>query len=454
MSEHHHMERRIAREITARKEAERLLEAKSEELYEKNQEIEASSQRLGQALELLNSVMGAVPEIVITCNQDCVIEMVNDYSARMLGYEQQELAGSYIGRVIPDFPVWEVNKAPTASFVFTDLKVRRHDGTTVDVEVRGSGISSQGRKYYTLVIQDTAARKATEKMKDDIYWQLHEARRLEAVGALSGCIAHELNTPIQFISDNIVFIDRVLQKIRDACPRFGGPDRNCGFGQTGTCHLSAVGTCPSTLQLPQLIAEVIAALRETREGVDYVRTIVGLVKEFSHPGTGEPQTANIDTIIQNVLSICRFRFRSLNVETDFVEAPPPITCHASQIQQVLVNIIVNAVEAIEELPHHAGRIHVSTHVTDHWLRIEISDTGPGIPPAVKQRVFDAFFTTKTVGRGTGQGLAIAREIIERKHRGRLRLGEKSGFATTFVIELPLQAPIANLTERMAEHVPV
>lgn len=454
MSEPSYLERRIVREIAARKEAERLLEAKSEELYEKNQELEGSSQRLAQALELLNSVLGVVPEILITCNQDCIIEMVNDVSAQMLGFSPAELIGSHIHRLIPDFPCWHVKQASKETFVVSDVRVEKCDGTTIDAEVHGTVIDAQGTKYLALVIHDIAARKAAERMKEDIYWQLQEARRLEAMGAVSGGIAHELNTPIQFISDNIVFIDRVLHKIRDHCPRYGGSGTGCDYHVTGECGLARMATCPKTQDLPQLITEVLAALKETREGIDYVRTIMGLVKEFSHPGTGEPQPYSINNIVQNALSICRFRFRSLTVETDLAADLPSITCHPSQIQQVLINLVVNAVEAIEEQGRSDGRIVIATGARDGWLHIDVSDNGPGVPESALQRVFEPFFTTKGVGKGTGQGLALARDIVEGKHGGRLQLGDKPGFATTFVIELPFKAPHPKPTTRMAEHVPV
>jgi two-component system NtrC family sensor kinase len=454
MAAPNYLERRIVREITARKEAERLLEAKSEELYEKNQQLEASSQRLAQTLELLHSVMGVVPEILITCNEDCVIEMVNDLSADQLGYQPMELVGAHITLLIPDMPAAEIEHATKEAFVLSDIRVRKRDGTWIDTEVHVTVINAQGQKYFALVIQNTAARKAAEKLKEDIYWQLHEARRLEAMGALSGAIAHELNTPIQFISDNIVFLDRVMNKIRESCPRYGGADMTCDRLMHDVCGPGNPATCPRTASFPQLMDEILAALHETREGVDYVRSIVGLVKEFSHPGTGEPQSASINTIIQNALSICRFRFRSLSVETGLMDAPPLVLCYPSQIQQVLINLVVNAVEAIEESGCTDGRILITTRVSDGWLHIEVSDNGPGIKDCARQRIFDPFYTTKEVGKGTGQGLALARDIVEGKHGGRLLLGERRGFATTFVVELPLRTAPQKPATRMAEHVPV
>ena len=445
-----YLERRIVREATARKEAERLLEAKSEELYEKNAQLEASTQRLEQAHELLNSVMGVVPEILITCDNKYIIWMVNDATFVILGYKHSELIGAHITKLFPSISVESIGDK---AFVISDIKMRKRDGGTIDTEVHGNIIEVHGEKFIALVVQDTAARKAAEKMKEDIYWQLHEARRLEAIGALSGGIAHELNTPIQFIGDNIVFIDAALKKIRKVCVKYKALNEKC-VAQLATCCIrKKIADYSSEADLPHLIDEVLLALRETREGIDHVGTIIGLVKEFSHPGTGAPEAVDINTVIQHALAICRFRCQALTtVDTALMDQPPPLKCRPSQIQQVLINIVVNAVEAIEDEGRKDGRIEVATRVAGPYLRIEVSDNGPGIKEGVREHIFDPFFTTKKAGKGTGQGLALSRDVIEAQHGGRLYLGEKPGFATTFVIELPLESTATKKTNRMANHV--
>jgi two-component system NtrC family sensor kinase len=437
MADLRYLERRIVREVAARKEAERLLEAKSEEIYEKNAQLEASAQRLEQAFELLNSLLGVVPDILITCNDRHMIEMINESSLGILGYQQPELIGAHISKL---FPGLLPEMMSGQSFIIPDIKMRKADGSLIDTEIHGNVIQAQGREFLALLVLDTAARKAAEKMKDDIYWQLQEARRLEAIGALSGGIAHELNTPIQFIGDNITFVDQTLKKIHNICWKYEDLHERCVVQVPG-CDVSRELLAYSRqTDLGQLIAEVLRALKETREGIDHVSTIIGLVKEFSHPGTGAPETVNINTVIGHALAICRFRCQGLKaVNTALADPPPPLKCHPSQIQQVIINIVVNAVEAIEEDGRTDGQIEVATRVEAPYFRIEISDNGPGIIEGVRDHVFDPFFTTKRAGKGTGQGLALAREIIVAQHGGRLYLGEKPGFATTFVIELPLEA---------------
>ncbi len=439
------------REVAARKEAERLLEAKSEELYEKNAQLQASSQQLKQAFELLSSLLGVVPDILITCNDQHVIEMVNESSLGALGYRQPELIGAHIGKLFPALAP-EMMSGP--SFVIPDIKMRKADGGLIDTEVHGNVIEAQGRRFLALLVLDIAARKAAEKMKEDIYWQLQEARRLEAIGTLSGGIAHELNTPIQFISDNIAFVDDALRKIHGICAKYKELQERCAARSAGCDVREEIQVYARKNDLGRLIGEVLQALKETRDGIDHVGAIVSLVKEFSHPGTGAPEIVNINTVISHALAICRFRCQGLKaVETVLVDEPPPLKCRPSQIQQVIINIVVNAVEAIEEEGRKDGRIEVAARVAPPYFRVEISDNGPGIKESVRDHIFDPFFTTKKAGKGTGQGLALAREIIVTQHGGRLYLGEKPGFATTFVIELPLDAPEAKKRRRERVHVP-
>jgi two-component system NtrC family sensor kinase len=442
-----YLERRLAREIASRKEAERLLEVKSLELFIKNQELESSSLDLLDHVELISTVIDAVPHIVLTCDEGYIIEMANSASAKLLGYPPERLVGHHVNEFLPSYGIYR-RELEMESFLIPELAVRKSDGNVIQCELRGRRTKVKDKPFVVMVISDTSARKAAETLKERVYKQLYESRRLEAIGTLSSGIAHELNTPIQFIGDNIKFVGLSLNKIHQSYTLYDELKRECEAEGLLPETVERVEKFNQTIELPILIPEIMASIRETMDGVRQVRDIALLMKEFSHPGTGEPEPSDINRVVQSAITICGSRHRNIvALETNFAPDLPQATCRRAQIQQVLVNLIVNAVEAIEEQGGASGVIRVETKPAGDAVRIEISDNGPGIPSALCDKIFDPFFTTKRVGKGTGQGLALAKDLIVNQHGGKLLLENRPGFATTFVIELPLKPPLPHPTRQ-------
>jgi signal transduction histidine kinase len=304
------------------------------------------------------------------------------------------------------------------------------------------------------VLHEIDERLATERMKEDIYQQLHESRRLEAIGALSSGIAHEMNTPIQFIGDNVKYIGHSLNKIHASYMLYDKLKIECQRQNILPDFVGEINEFNRDIDLHDLTKEIFTAMRETMDGIKQVRDIVVLMKEFSHPGNGKPESNDLNNVVQGAMTICRSRTKGVvAVETDFAGENPEVSCRKGQIQQVLVNLIVNAVEAIEDANIPDGRIRVATRRTALAVRIEVSDNGPGIPADVREKVFDPFFTTKQVGKGTGQGLALAKDIIIQQHGGQLYLDEKPGYSTCFVIELPANPVPQGRSLEKKRHVP-
>jgi two-component system NtrC family sensor kinase len=439
------LERRLIREIAARKEAERLLEVKSLELVRKNQDLQSSSRDLLDHVELISTIIDAVPHIVLTCNERSIIEMANSASAKMLGYPPERMVGQHIGMVLPSHGDYR-RALDMESFLIPDLAVRKSDGTFIPGELRGRRTRVKDKPFAVMVISDTSARKAAETMTERVHKQLYESRRLEAIGTLSSGIAHELNTPIQFIGDNIKFVGLSLNKIHESYKLYDELKRKCQAAGLLPETVERVETFNAAIDLPILVDEIMASIRETMDGVRQVRDIALLMKEFNHPGTGAPEPSDINRLVQSAITICRSRHKDVvAVETVFATDLPRATCRPAQIQQVLVNMIVNAVEAIEEQGVATGVIRIQTKAAGDAVRIEISDNGPGIPNGLGEKIFDPFFTTKRVGKGTGQGLALAKDFIVNQHGGKLLRESRPGFATTFIIELPLKPPVSLLT---------
>ncbi|MBZ5578774.1 MAG: PAS domain-containing protein [Acidobacteriia bacterium] len=264
--------------------------------------------------------------------------------------------------------------------------------------------------------------------------QLAQAQKLQSVGQLAAGVAHEINTPIQYIGDNGKFLEdafRDLMKLSDA--RRGAsplPPGEDGFDEG---------------DLEYLRREVPKAATQLLEGVDQVTRIVRAMKEFSHPGPIERTSADINRAIANTILVSKNEWKYVaEVTTDLDPYLPPVSCVVGEFNQVILNLIVNAAHAISDAvgeSNRKGAIHISTRQKESMLEVRVTDTGTGIPESIQSKVFDPFFTTKPVGKGTGQGLAIAHAVIVQKHHGSLTFESGPGRGTTFVIRLPLECEL-------------
>ena len=262
--------------------------------------------------------------------------------------------------------------------------------------------------------------------------ELQQAQKLEAVGRLASGIAHEINTPIQYIGDNTRFLQDSFVSLWELSRRYAEvapPEAR-----------EALRALEEELDLDYLREEVPGAIQRTLQGVDRVATIVRAMKEFAQPDRKEMVATDLNRAIQATLEIARNEYKYVaDVEPTFGDLPP-ITCHAGDLNQVVLNIVINAAHAIGDAVKGTGsrgKIRVTTRREGDDAVVAISDTGTGIPEAIRDKVFDPFFTTKDVGGGTGQGLAIARSIVA-KHHGSLGFETETGRGTTFFLRIPIE----------------
>lgn len=272
--------------------------------------------------------------------------------------------------------------------------------------------------------------------------QLAQALKLEAIGQLAAGIAHEINTPMQFVSDNLRFLQESCVAIEGVLT---ATQTLVQAVQAGTQEADAVKVVEKALKaadVDYLLREIPKALRQSLDGAERVRNIVRAMKEFSHPGTEEKTLIDLNHAIECTVTVARNEWKYV-ADLDLVLAPdlPMVPCRPGELNQVVLNILVNAAHAIGEKlgpgNDEKGKITVRTQAIDGWVEIRITDTGPGIPESVQGKIFDPFFTTKEVGKGTGQGLAIAHDVIVKKHGGELKFETEIGQGTTFIIRLPL-----------------
>jgi signal transduction histidine kinase len=451
MSDQNYLERRISREIASRKEAERLLELKSEELFANNTKLQQTIEQLSHAMELLHSIMKASPDIIIACDGHLIIENITEAAQGMLNYKQEDLVGSHIAVIFPDLSFEELNTSGE-TLILPSLNARRSDCKYFSVDVSVTRIALENKTSMIFALHSHDSKQTMDNLKNDVYWQLHETKRLESIGALASGLAHELNTPMQFIGDNISFIGASLKKIYNSYLHYDALKKECEKYNSFKEAVIAINSYNKNISLEDLSDDILQAMQETLEGINHVCSIVHSMREFTHPDTDIPERADINQVVQSALTISRSRTKHIaTINTDLMIDPPKITCRPSQIQQVIVNIVVNAVEAIEEQNIPDGKIFVRTSISGQFVRIEIGNNGPSISEKIREKIFNPFFTTKSIGKGTGQGLALAKDIIVTQHGGYLRLVETPDYLTTFVIDLPREASAAKSPGGMVSH---
>lgn len=272
--------------------------------------------------------------------------------------------------------------------------------------------------------------------------ELRQTQKLEAIGQLAAGIAHEINTPIQYIGDNVHFLGDALADltpILQKAERLLESDRS---GQPVNNRLRELESARIQVDVPFLIKEIPVAIEQTLAGVQRVAAIIRAMREFSHPGGDDKIAIDINQALESTITVSRNEWKYVaEMATCLADDLPLLYCLPGELNQVFLNIIVNAAHAIADATDNGlrgkGLITIATKAEHDALEIRISDTGKGIPNAIQERIFDPFFTTKEVGKGTGQGLAIARSVVVDKHQGNLSFTTERGRGTTFIIRLPL-----------------
>jgi signal transduction histidine kinase len=279
-------------------------------------------------------------------------------------------------------------------------------------------------RTHELETKHAELEQALEELKSAQSELLH-AQKLQAIGQLASGIAHEINTPAQYVGDNIKFLNDAFNTL-----------------------LQTIEFCRKTTpdiqedeDLDFLTREIPRALKDSGEGMEYISNIVSAMKEFAHPSGETMRQVDLHSVIMSTVAISRNEWKhSAKLETDFDQQLPSVCGFKDELGQVMLNLIVNAVHAIEDCKtdNANGLIRISTQHDDDWAEIKVEDNGCGIPDELRQRIFEPFFTTKEVGRGSGQGLAIVYNVITDKHNGKLTVKSEQGKGSTFIIQLPLE----------------
>lgn len=274
----------------------------------------------------------------------------------------------------------------------------------------------------------------------DLERSLASAQRLKSIGQLAAGVAHEINTPVQFVSDNTTFLDTSFTSLIDAITSLSEIAEQQ--------DPEAVAIIRKETDLEFLLEDVPDAMQQSREGLQQIADIVRAMKAFAHPG-GEIVPTNINGLITTTVAITRNEWRyHADIDLDLADDLPQPATDEGQIKQVLLNLIVNAADAVADAGKERGTITVTTRPVPDGVSITIADTGIGMSPEVQERIYERFFTTKQAGRGSGQGLAIAYDAVT-AHGGDIQVESAVGVGTTFTITLPLWPPEETRSDRPA-----
>jgi two-component system, NtrC family, sensor kinase len=365
------------------------------------------------------------------------IVYANQSACRALGYSPQDFSSLSITDIDPLFPkerwegFWKELKMQR-SMTF-ETQQRHKTGRVFPIEVAANYLEFDGQEYLFAFTRDISQRCAIQA-------QLQEAQKMESIGQLAAGIAHEINTPAQFISDNLTFLRDSWKSVKELMELHRATVRDNSKWLPDDLA-ERLRQAEQACDLDFTMAEVPQAIDQAIDGASRVAKIVRAMKEFSHPGSDEKQPADINQAIRTTLTVSRNEWKYVaELETVLQPDLQPVPCDIGELNQVFLNLLINSAHAIAEVVGNGsakkGKITIRTMQDAKFTTITVQDTGAGIRPEIQSRVFDLFFTTKGVGRGTGQGLFLAHNSIVKKHGGKIWFESEVGKGTTFFIQLP------------------
>ncbi|QEG20796.1 hybrid sensor histidine kinase/response regulator [Mariniblastus fucicola] len=422
----------------------RLLELSRATMTELEIKVGEQAAELEAAQEDAETLIQSISSLLIGLNGKGCVTRWNHVATEVLGIEESDAMGT---RFVDLDIEWSKPEKVRGVVCSKSSQCRRReevqftdaDGQTKTIDMHVCSIVNDPTSQSRLIIANDITRQKFLKS------QLDQSQRLESVGQLAAGVAHEINTPMQYIGDNVRYVAKSIERMQtllDVLPDFVddtvSDEQMLLLRQTLREQTESRKVKSSLQQIPE-------ALSDSIEGVESVARIVAAMKELSHPGGNEMSHVSLTHILESTITVARNEWKYVaDVETDFCDSLPEIPAFASELNQAFMNMIINSAHAIgeqiEEGRTSKGKIRIVTRVEGKFAFVSIEDTGGGIPEKVRERIFEPFFTTKDVGKGTGQGLAIAHSVIVSKHSGSLSFDVEDGVGTTFNVRLPLELP--------------
>jgi PAS domain S-box-containing protein len=436
---------------------EEQVSARTAELSQANHQLRRNAEELARALDqvalqrqiaedanrLMSNILSSVSTIIIAVDRNERVTQWNAAAEQLLNIPIERALGTPLGQCMIPWDNAETIEAIVAGCQsnkpvrLDEIRFIRPDSTTGLLSLVICPMNDEHGEHGGAVLlgEDVTERSVMQH-------ELQRAQKLESVGALAAGIAHEINTPIQFVGDNTRFLSDSFEHLQHVLDTYRELKHAVETQGAAAEAVERVGHAEQEADIAYLKDEIPKAIEQTLEGIERVATIVRAMKDFSHPDKGEKVLADINQALESTLTVARNELKYVaDVVTDFDRNLPPMPCYLGDLNQVFLNLLINAAHAIGDVvgDGRAGRgtITVTTRREADEAVIRIADTGTGIPEAIRDRIFDPFFTTKTVGKGTGQGLAIAHSAVAEKHGGTLTFETEVGKGTTFIVRLPI-----------------
>ena len=429
--------RRVARERNARLAAESILEEKSLELYEANVALQRTAENLQEQMQKYQSIFEFAAQGIVTVDRNWQIKSFNPAAEKIFLLSHENAV---------DRKFQSLFALPAAQHALTDFEDHqpglhqvvglRGEGNEFAAELTTSLVQHKDESVLVALIRDRTEQQQLEA-------QLRHAQKMESVGQLAAGIAHEINTPVQFVGDNIRFLTNSFEELEALLELLRQFDDSSQTREDWDALQAQRNRLEQSMDLEFIRKEVPEALVQSLVGIERVTTIVKAMKEFSHPGETSKTAVDINDGLMSSITVSRNEWRYIaEVTTDFDKQLPHILGFPGDLNQAFLNVIVNAAHAIESLggdQTSLGKIHISTSHSPEHVEITISDNGCGIPMSDQQKVFEPFYTTKQIGKGTGQGLSVVHTVITEMHQGEISIQSEVGVGTKIEIRLPINS---------------
>ncbi|MEU8234235.1 PAS domain-containing protein [Actinoplanes sp. NPDC048967] len=393
-----------------------------------------------QAQAFRSVIMDDMAEGLYTVDGDGKLTSMNRAASEMLGWAEKDLLGLSVHATVHAVP-WHGTPQPESECPLRHIRTAgqavqtvdetfvRRDGTTFGVACSVAPLETGGGQPGAVV----TFRDMTEVRRAEL--EARHDQKLESLGRLSAGLAHEINTPIQFVGDNTRFLADAYQDMLDLLLVY----RECMAPALGELRWSErterAQRAEAKADLEYLAAEIPAAVSQSLEGVERVASLVRAMKSFSYKDSTEQSYADLNEAVRTTLTVARNEVKYVaDVVLDLGELPD-VLCHLGDLNQVFLNLLVNAADALKDQAER-GEIRISSRTDGPAAVLTFADNGTGIPADIQQSIFEPFFTTKEVGKGTGQGLALARAVLE-KHGGSIEVRSVVGEGTEFILRLPI-----------------
>ena len=376
--------------------------------------------------------------------QDDTLKFSNPKTYEITGYSTEELAKIPLADLIHPKDRKKVlqecqtilsgKKYPDA----LSFRIVSKTGKEVWTQLNTTAITWEGKPAALNFLRDISQLKQAEEERKRIETQLLYSEKMASIGQLAAGVAHEINNPTGFVSSNLKTLSEYIQDLSDLTKEYRkmveklkqNPDAD-GSQPDVSEQVKRIATLEKEIDLDFVLKDIFELIEESIEGTERIKKIVLDLKDFAHPGEEKPNFADINQSMDSTVNVVwnELKYKA-DVAKDYGDLPR-VQCYPQLLNQVFMNLLVNAAQSIEE----HGEIKIKTRANNGYVEIKISDTGSGIPKENLPRIFDPFFTTKEIGKGTGLGLNVAYNIVK-KHQGEIDVKSDVGKGTTFIIRIP------------------